>query len=79
MAKAEAHFRAQEMSLAAALMAPFASEYRILQQAGYMRMPQALARRAFRFAFFLHNTSERDLVSLSARDWFITMADYESF
>jgi hypothetical protein len=79
MAEAEAYFRVQGMSLAAALMVPFASEYHILQQAGYTHLPQALAPRAFRFAFFVHNTRERELMSLSARDWFITMADYESF
>lgn len=79
MAEAEVYFRAQEMSLAAALMVPFASEYRILQQAGYVDLPQALAPRAFRFAFFVHNISERDLISLSAQDWFITIADHESF
>lgn len=79
MAEAEAYFCAQGMSLAAALMVPFASEYRILQKAGYTHLPQALAPRTFRFAFFVHNTHERDLMSLSARDWFITMADYESF
>lgn len=79
MAEAEAYFRAQEMSLAAGLMVPFAAEYRILRRAGYTRLPQAFAPRAFRFAFFVHNSRERDLISLLARDWFITMADYESF
>lgn len=78
MAEAESYFRTQEMSLAGALMVPLASEYRILQQAGYANLPQAIAPRVFRFAFFVHNTSERDLISLSARDWFITLADYES-
>jgi len=79
MAEAEVYFRAQDMLLAAGLMVPIAAEHRILHRAGYQRLPQALGPRAFRFAFFVHNTHERDLVSLSARDWFITMADYESF
>lgn len=79
MAEAEAYFRAQEMSLAAGLMVPLAAEYRVLRRAGYTYLPQALAPRAFRFAFSIHNTSDRDLISFSAQDWFITMADYESF
>lgn len=79
MAEAEAYFRAQEMSLAAGLMVPSAVEYRILRRAGYIHLPQALAPRVFHFALFVHNTCERDLISLSAQDWFITMADYESF
>jgi hypothetical protein len=49
-----------------------------LQRAGYIRLPQILAPRTFRFAFFIHNTPEKDLISLSAQDWLITMADYES-
>jgi hypothetical protein len=72
MAEAEAYFRAQEMSLAAGLMVPLAAEYRVLRRAGYAHLPQALAPRAFRFAFFVHNTGERGLISLSAQDWFIT-------
>ena len=79
MAGAETYFRAQEMSLAVGLMVPLAAEYRILRRAGYTHLPQALAPRAFRFAFFVHNTRERDLISLSAGNWFITMTDYESF
>jgi hypothetical protein len=79
MAEAEAYFHTQEMAVATGLMVPFASEYQILRQAGYIRLPQILALRAFRFAFFIHNTPEKDLISLSAQDWFITMADYESF
>lgn len=79
MAQAEAYFRTQEMSLAAGLAVPFAAEYRILQQAGYANLPQAIAPRAFRFAFFVHHAREGDLISLSAQDWFITIADYESF
>jgi hypothetical protein len=79
MAEAEAYFRAQEMSLGLGLVAPFAAEYRVLRRAGYQHLPQALAPRAFRFAFFVHNTREGDFISLSARDWFITMADYEAY
>ena len=79
MAEAEAYFRAREMSLGAGPMMPFAAEQRILRQAGYARLPQPLAPRAFRFAFVIHRSDERDLSSLSARDWFVTLADYESF
>lgn len=78
VAEAEAFFRRQGVLLTVGLVAPHAAEYRILQQAGYMRLPQALAPGAFRFAFFVHTLDERDLVSLSTQDWFITLADYES-
>ena len=79
MAEAETYFRMHEMTLAAGLMAPFTSEYEILRQAGFVGVPSALTPRKFRFAFFVHDTSEKDLVSLSDRDWFVTLADYESF
>ena len=79
MAEAERYFRNKNMSLALGLMAPFAAEYHILRRAGYAKLPQLLAPRAFHFAFFLHNTKNDNWASLSARDWFITIADYESF
>ncbi len=79
MAEAETYFRAQEMSLGAGPMMPLAVEQRILRRAGYARLPQPLAPRAFRFAFVIHRSDERDLSSLSAREWFVTLADYESF
>jgi hypothetical protein len=79
LAEAEAYFRAQEMSLGAGLMMPLAVEQRILRRAGYARLPLPLAPRAFRFAFFVHRPGETDLSSLSARQWFVTLADYESF
>ena len=78
MVEAEAYFRAQEMSLAAGLMVSSAVEYRILRRAGYRPVPRALAPRVFRFALFVHKTPECDLTWLSARDWFITLADHES-
>jgi hypothetical protein len=79
MAEAEAYFRAQEMSVAVGLMTSLPAEYRILRRAGYQGLPRALAPRAFRFAFVVHDSQKKDLVSLSARDWYITLADYESF
>lgn len=79
MAEAEVYFRAREMSLGIGLMMPLVVERRILRRAGYVRLPQPLAPRAFRFAFFVHSTDERNLISLSAREWFVTLADYESF
>jgi len=79
MAEAEIYFRSQGMSVATGLMASFAMEHRILHRAGYIRLPQVLAPRAFRLALFVHDTDEKDLLALSARDWFITLADYESF
>jgi GNAT superfamily N-acetyltransferase len=79
MAQAEAFFRTQEVSLAAGLMAPQTTEYQILRQSGYRDLLPAIAPRPFRFAFFIHNTSQEALKLLSIRDWFITLADYESF
>jgi len=79
MAEAEAYFRRQGTLLAVSLMVPCTVECRILRRAGYICLPQALAPRAFHFAFFVHNTNERDLLSLSKQDWFITLVNYESF
>jgi GNAT superfamily N-acetyltransferase len=79
MAEAEAYFHSMGVSLAAGLMPPLAAEYRILRQAGYRPLPPVLAPRRFRFAFFVHKTGEKAVFPLSARDWFVTLADYESF
>jgi hypothetical protein len=78
MAQAEAFFRVQGMSLIAGMMVPWAKEYRILRRCGHRDVPLAIAPRQSRFAFFLHNASQETLNSLSTRDWFITLADYES-
>jgi len=78
MVEAGTYFRAQEMSLAAGLMVSSAVEYRIMRRAGYRPVPRALAPRVFRFALFVHKTPECDLTWMSARDWFITLADHES-
>jgi hypothetical protein len=79
VAEAEAYFRAEKMALAAGLMTALAGEFRIMSQAGYRSLPPAMAPRVFRFGFIVHDHSEQDLALLSAQDWFITLADYESF
>ena len=79
MAEAEGFFLSEGMPLAVGLMMPHAAEYRVLRRAGYVRWPQALAPRVFWFAMFVHDAGEPALSTLSARDWFITLADYESF
>ena len=79
LAQAETYFREQQMAVSLGLMAPFAVEYRHLQQAGYIYLPPKFSPRPFRFAFFLHDDTQPGLNSLSERDWFITFADYESF
>jgi GNAT superfamily N-acetyltransferase len=79
LAEAEAYFRSEGMSVAAGLMAPLAAEHRVLYRAGYRSLPIFVAPRAFRFGLFVHNPSDRDLIPLSAQDWFITLADNESF
>jgi hypothetical protein len=78
IAEAEAYFRVKEISVVLASMVPSAAEYRVLRRAGYINLIPAFAPRTYRFAFFIHNSSESSLVSLSARDWFITQADYEA-
>lgn len=79
LAEAEHYFRNEHMSVAAGLMPRWAAEYHILHRAGYARLPQLFSPRSFYFAFFLHNPNKDSLVSLLARDWFVTIADYESF
>jgi len=79
LAEAETIFRGQGMSLAGGLAPSFATEYRALRRVGYADLPQAFMPRAFRFAYFLHSSVQRDLMSLAAQDWFVTLADYESF
>jgi hypothetical protein len=79
LAEAETTFRSQGMSLAGGLVPSFASEYRAMRRAAYADLPQAFMPRAFRFAYFLHSSVQRDLISLAAQDWFVTLADYESF
>lgn len=78
MAQAEAFFRTQQMSLAVGLMTSSAMEYQILRQCGYREIPAAIAPRVFRFVFFVHQTDQESLQSLTTQDWFISMADYES-
>jgi hypothetical protein len=60
-------------------MVPLAAEYRFLRQAGYIFLPRLLAPREFHFAFFIHDRKKVDSLSLSVQNWFITLADYESF
>jgi hypothetical protein len=79
MAEAEAFFRTQGMAVAVGLMVPKAAEYRILRQCGFRQLPPATTPRKFRFAFFNHTSSQEHLKPLSIKDWFITLADYESF
>jgi len=79
MYEAEAFFRARKVQVAVGVMVHYAAEYRIMRQAGFMRLPAALEPRTFRFAFFVHNRRERELTDLSSQDWFVTLADYEFF
>jgi hypothetical protein len=79
MAEADIYFRTQKMPLAAGLMVPFASEYKVFRRVGFLSLPSAFMPRKFHFAFYVHNTGASDLMSLSIMDWFVTLADYESF
>jgi hypothetical protein len=74
-AHAEAFFRSQKMSLMAALMVPRSAEYRALRRLGCRNLAPVFNPRPFRFAFFVHR---EDLKLLSVKDWFVTLADFES-
>jgi hypothetical protein len=75
LAEAEAYFRRRQTSMIATLMPSFAAEYQILREGGYVSIPQALSPRSFRFAFFIHDSNNKELKLLSPRNWFITFAD----
>jgi hypothetical protein len=77
VAEAEAFFRRRGMWMMACLMAPGTTEYRILTRSGCRNLA-LMSPRPFRFAFFVHDPHGRDLQGLSAREWFVTFADYES-
>jgi hypothetical protein len=80
VAEAETYFQTEQMSATLSLMNSLATEYIILRKAGYAYLPEVLTPQTFRFAFFVHNTPEQGkLTSLSAQDWFVTIADYEAF
>jgi hypothetical protein len=79
IAQAEKFFRKQHLAIAFSLMPSFTTEYRLLRRAGYLNVPDSFTPRPFRFAFFLHNKYGSNLPKISAKDWFITFADYESF
>ncbi len=79
LTEAERLFRERGMLLAMNLSSSFTKEYQLLRQLGYRYVPAFISPRPFRFATFLHDTSDSTLTSLSAKDWFITIADYESF
>jgi hypothetical protein len=78
LTEAETYFRAQKMSVILGTMVPFAEEYRFFRRAGYRNVIQALAPRTYRFGFSIYDKSESSLVSLSARDWFVTQTDHEA-
>jgi GNAT superfamily N-acetyltransferase len=78
LAEAESYFRTQEMSLIVGIMPSFTAEYRLLRRAGYIHWPSTYLPRPLRFVYFVHNSSPPDLPLLSAQNWFITLADYES-
>ncbi|MBN1219956.1 MAG: GNAT family N-acetyltransferase [Anaerolineae bacterium] len=76
--EAETYFRTQQVSLMMGLMTSFSEEYSILFRVGYRQLPHFITPRVFRFAFYNHGEGEHN-VSLATQDWFVTLADYESF
>lgn len=79
MVQAEQYFRRQGMWGISGLMSSFTVEYQILRRAGYQPAPPFLAPRLFRFAYYAHHPYANDLGPLSPEQWFITLADHESF
>jgi len=77
--EAESWFREHGMASSFALISPGSKQYRLLWRAGYIRLPEFLSPRAFRFGVYLHTEQRQDLRSLTAKDWFVTVADYESY
>lgn len=75
---AEAYFKQQAMAVIVGGVPTFAAEYDLLRQAGYVPLPQTLAPRRFRFAFFTHS-QQPAFAKLSTQQWLMTLADYESF
>jgi hypothetical protein len=79
LVQAELYCRSKQMSLLIGLMPDFTDEYQIFRKAGYRHLPPVFSPRPFRFAAFIHNKKDIVLRSLAPEDWFITLADYESF
>jgi N-acetylglutamate synthase-like GNAT family acetyltransferase len=80
LATAEAYFEAERVAMIAGLMVSAAHEYQLLRQAGYRVVPAAILPRIFRYAFFLHGkTPPLGLGASLPYEWFITLADYESY
>jgi GNAT superfamily N-acetyltransferase len=77
--EAESWFRERRMASSLALISPGSEQYRLLWHAGYIRVPEFLSPRAFRFGVYVHSDQREDLCSLIAKDWFVTVADYESY
>jgi len=71
-------FRECGMEASAALAPRFSDEYRILRRAGFLPLPRFFSLRTSYFAVFLHPGSANAPASLSAKNWFMTFADYES-
>ncbi len=79
LAEAETIFRTEQMAMAAAIIPNFTQEYRLLTKFSYLNVPDAVTPRPFRFASFLHDLNQPELITLTPDDWFVTLADYESF
>ena len=75
--EAEAVFRSKKMSLMVSLTTSNSAEYRILGRCGCRNLT-LLTPRPFRFAFFVRDSYRDRFKSLSAKDWFVTFADFES-
>lgn len=50
-----------------------------MRYAGYLRLPKIISPKTFRFGVVVHADYIKAMTSLSAQEWFVTVADYESF
>lgn len=72
------YFQAEKVWLAGGLALPHTAEYQVLRRAGYCPSPQRLMPRVFRVVHGFGAGVPNDAANLGAKDWFVTIADYEA-
>jgi hypothetical protein len=77
--EAESWFCEHGMALSMSLISCKSVQYRLLRRSGYIPLPGFLSPKTFRFGVYVHVDQRHDMPSLSAKDWLVTIADYESF
>jgi L-amino acid N-acyltransferase YncA len=79
MAEAWRYFQEEKVWLAGGLALSHTAEHRVMRRAGYRPCPQNLAPRIFWVTFKCYDGALPDTADIHADDWFITIADYESY